>query len=152
MAEMLTLFIGCGLVLSLIFSEVLGVAAGGMVVPGYIALHMDKPFAVAVTIGVALLAYSIVKIVSGFAIIYGRRRTVLTILVAYILGFSARHVLGGSLTGYSVEMAVIGYIVPGLIAIWMDRQGLVETICVLTTASVMVRLIMILAMGGEMLS
>jgi hypothetical protein len=35
--------IGIGLVLSLIFSETLGLAAGGMVVPGYVALMIHHP-------------------------------------------------------------------------------------------------------------
>jgi len=32
-----------GLVISLIFSETLGLAAGGMVVPGYLALMIHEP-------------------------------------------------------------------------------------------------------------
>ncbi|MBT7311770.1 poly-gamma-glutamate biosynthesis protein PgsC, partial [bacterium] len=35
--------IGLGLVISLIFSEVMGVAAGGLIVPGYIAMYLDQP-------------------------------------------------------------------------------------------------------------
>ena len=35
--------IGLGLVVSLVFSEILGLAAGGLVVPGYIALYLDQP-------------------------------------------------------------------------------------------------------------
>nr|NIP87215.1 hypothetical protein [Planctomycetales bacterium] len=48
------------------------------------------------------------------------------------------------------EFAVIGYIIPGLIAIWIDRQGLVETLCALITASVVIRLILIMIYGVEL--
>ena len=36
--------VGIGLALSLFFSETLGLAAGGMVVPGYVALMLHHPF------------------------------------------------------------------------------------------------------------
>jgi len=151
MVETLSLFVGCGLVVSLFFSELLGFAAGGLVVPGYVALYFDQPVAILSTLVVAIMAFGVVRIASGFAIIYGRRRTVLTIIVAYILGFAVRHLLTGQLE-FHIEMVVIGYIVPGLIAIWMDRQGAVETICTLTTAAVITRLIMILIFGGDFMT
>ena len=47
--------IGLGLVVSLAFSEFLGLAAGGMVVPGYFALGLGDPARVAMTLVVALL-------------------------------------------------------------------------------------------------
>jgi len=150
MVELLSLFIGCGLVVSLLFSELFGFAAGGLVVPGYIALYFNHPVPVVTTLAVALASFLIVKAVSAFAVVYGRRRTVLTILVAYVLGFVVRYFLGGH-PEFHLEMAVIGYIVPGLIAIWMDRQGAVETICTLTTASVITRMVLILVTGEEYL-
>ncbi|MBI4224246.1 MAG: poly-gamma-glutamate biosynthesis protein PgsC, partial [Deltaproteobacteria bacterium] len=42
----------------------------------------------------------------------------------------------------------IGFIIPGLIAIWLDRQGVVETLAALAIVSVMVRLILMLILGG----
>ena len=39
---------------------------------------------------------------------------------------------------------VIGFIIPGLIALWMDRQGKLQTLGPLMTSSVMVRLVLIL--------
>ncbi len=148
MVELLSLFIGSGLVVSLLFSELFGFAAGGLVVPGYIAVYLDQPITVASTILVAYLAYLIVKVVSTFAIVYGRRRTVLTILVGYLLGAAMKSVAGAQI-GYQLDITVIGYIVPGLIAIWMDRQGVIETVSTLITASVITRLIMILVTGGD---
>jgi hypothetical protein len=35
--------IGLGIALSLILSESLGVTAGGVIVPGYIAMHLHNP-------------------------------------------------------------------------------------------------------------
>ena len=45
---------------------------------------------------------------------------------------------------------IIGYIIPGLIAIWLDRQGVIETFAALLTASVVVRLLLILFVGTEL--
>ena len=40
---MIEISIGVGMVLSLILTETLGVTAGGIIVPGYIALYIDEP-------------------------------------------------------------------------------------------------------------
>jgi len=40
--------IGLGIFLSLILSESLGVTAGGIIVPGYIALYLHEPIQVVV--------------------------------------------------------------------------------------------------------
>ncbi len=50
----------------------------------------------------------------------------------------------------SLELTVIGYIIPGLVAIWIDRQGLVESFSALIIASVIVRIVLILLTGGEL--
>ncbi|MHC4798914.1 MAG: poly-gamma-glutamate biosynthesis protein PgsC [Planctomycetota bacterium] len=152
MSEFFPLSIGIGLVISLMFSEIFGLAAGGMVVPGYIALHLTHPIDVLLTLGAAFLTFGIVHVLSNIIIVYGRRRTVLMILVGYLLGAFIHQTIGNNLEDFTqMEFAVIGYIIPGLIAIWMDRQGVVETLSSLLTASIVVRLILILALGKELL-
>jgi len=149
--ELLPLSIGIGLVVSLLFSEVFGLAAGGMVVPGYIALHLAHPADVALTLAAAFATFAVVHLLSSIMIVYGRRRTVLTILVGYLVGAILRSFSGAPVEDLAnLDFAVIGYIIPGLIAIWMDRQGLVETLSSLLTASVAVRLVLILFVGAEL--
>ena len=141
-----TLSIGTGLVISLALTELFGLAAGGMVVPGYLALFLDRPLIVLLTIAAAFLTWAIVKGLSQVAIIYGKRRTAMMILVGFLIGFAARFVLGwiGSTDENSsaAEFQIIGYIIPGLMAIWIERQGLLETCCVVLTASALVRLVL----------
>jgi poly-gamma-glutamate biosynthesis protein PgsC/CapC len=152
MTDLLPLAIGVGLAVSLVFSEAFALAAGGMVVPGYMALHLLRPGDVALTLAASLATFALVRAVSSFTIVYGRRRTVLMILVGYLVGMLARS-LGHQVpieAGPSYD--VIGYIVPGLIAIWLDRQGVVQTFCSLATVSVVVRLILILAVGEALLT
>jgi len=151
MIELLSLSIGLGLAVSLLFSELFGLAAGGMVVPGYIALGLSHPLDVLLTLIAGFVTFGIVHALSSIVIIYGKRRTVLMILVGYLLGVLVRNIVGASavLTGHS-EFAVIGYIIPGLIAIWYDRQGVLETTSALLTAAVVVRLMLILFVGAEL--
>ena len=47
---------------------------------------------------------------------------------------------------------VIGYIIPGLIALSMDRQGLIETVATLITVSVAIRLVLIVLIGPVLLA
>ena len=149
MEELITLSISLGLMVSLVFSEMLGIAAGGMVVPGYVALHLNNPLAVIITIILAYATYFITTTLGTVMIIYGRRRTVIMILVGFLLGWLTRSADVFRFGPESLELNVIGYIITGLIAIWMDRQGVIETIAALITSSVIVRLILILIMGKD---
>lgn len=149
--EILSLAIGVGLVVSLLSSELFGLAAGGMIVPGYVALFLDRPMTVVLTLAAALATFMTVRVLSSMIIVYGRRRTVLMILVGYLFGMAFR-AAGGAFVGYGdPTYTVIGHIIPGLIAIWMDRQGLVETVSALLTASVIVRLLLILFLSVELI-
>jgi gamma-polyglutamate biosynthesis protein CapC len=159
-----TVAIGIGLAVSLLFSEVFGLAAGGMVVPGYFAMFLDQPVTIVLTVVASLMTFFIVHLLSTFIIIYGKRRTVLMILVGFLVGaFMDR--LPYFLSGVPLEISdrllvpmfgdtgaaqVIGYVIPGLVAIWMDRQGTIETLATLMSAAVVVRLILILVFGNEL--
>ncbi len=150
MQDLLTLSVGIGLLISLGFSELLGVAAGGMIVPGYMAMSLNQPLTVLLTLGVSVLTFLLVHALGTVMILYGRRRTVLMILVGFLFGTLLRQL--GALPSVfgTIDLAVVGYIIPGLIAIWIDRQGWLETLCALVTASVIVRLALILITRGEM--
>ncbi len=149
MFEILPLSVGIGLVLSLLFTELFGLAAGGMVVPGYIALYLPTPGAVAMTLLAGVLTYGIVRSLGSVSILYGRRRTALTILVGYLMGAGLRGLAGGAFA-MGPEYDVIGYIIPGLIAIWMARQGIVETAASIVVVSIMARLVLILVLGEDL--
>jgi poly-gamma-glutamate biosynthesis protein PgsC/CapC len=146
-----TISIGLGLIIRFLFSEFLGIAAGGMVVPGYIALQIHKPLSVLATIGTALITYIIVLSMSQFLIIYGRRRTLFMILVGFIIGWILKFAGSSMFIDIPIDLTIVGYIIPGLIAIWMDRQGVLETVTTLITSSIIVRLILILIFGRELI-
>lgn len=149
--EILTVAVGIGLAVSLLFSELFGLAAGGLVVPGYFALFMNQPLVIAVTVGIALATHFVVKLLGSFLILYGKRRTVLVILVAYVIRMAIDNLFSAPLAAMTPDsgVIVIGYIIPGLIALWFDRQGMLETLSTLLAASVVVRMILILVYGTD---
>lgn len=141
--------VGLGVILSLLFSELLGASAGGIVVPGYIAMYLHRPTLIIGTIAVSLATLVIIKIISNFSLLYGKRRMVLSILIGFILGWATRNIIFVNVTIYDLKMQSIGYIIPGLIANWMERQGVFRTIFTMIIAAVLVRLILIVITGGE---
>jgi poly-gamma-glutamate biosynthesis protein PgsC/CapC len=140
------IYIGIGMVLSLFFTETLGVTAGGIIVPGYIAMNLDSPSRIIITFGISIITFLIIKVLSNFILIYGKRRLVLALLLGFILGYFTRYennILSGLM---DMDFIVIGNIIPGLIANWMDRQGVLRTIfTVLITAGVTKLFIMTLS-------
>lgn len=147
-AELLSLSIGIGLALSLLFAEFFGITAGGMVVAGYIALYLNNPITVLVTVLSGLAAFTIVRALSSVMLIYGRRRTLFMILIGYLIGMGVNQFVPLALLVGGNQ--VIGFIIPGLIAIWLDRQGVIETLAALAIVSVMVRLILMLTVGKDL--
>jgi len=143
--------IGLGLAISLIFSETLGLAAGGMVVPGYLALMIHEPMRIVGTVAVALLTLGTLKLLSRYTLIYGRRRIVVSVLIGFIFGALSRDLLVFKLHDAPVDLRTIGFVIPGLIANWMERQGVVQTVCVMTTTAVLVRLLLMLINGGNLI-
>lgn len=151
MIDLLTLSIGMGLVVCLIFSETLGKTAGGLVVPGYLALSLTQPANVAITFLVALLTFAIVRGLSSVIIVFGKRRVVLVLLVGFAMTALCRGLIG--MTAGSAErpeLAVIGFIVPSLIALWMDRQGWLDTWTTTLTAAVVVRLALVVVLPDQL--
>jgi gamma-polyglutamate biosynthesis protein CapC len=143
--------VGLGLVISLIFSETLGLAAGGMVVPGYLALMIHDPFRIVGTVLCSLLTLGAIKLISRYTLIYGRRRIVISVLLGFAFGAISRDLLFLKFHDAPLDLRTIGYVIPGLIANWMERQGVVQTLCVMTTTAVVVRLLLMLLNRGDLI-
>ena len=133
--------VGIGIIVSFLFTEVTGLTAGGLIVPGYLALFLTEPGRIAATLAVSLLTFLIIRLLSNIIIIYSRRRFMASVLVGYLLGWVFWEILAG--TAYlGVDFRIIGYIVPGLIANDMLRQGVVKTLLSTLFISFVVRIIL----------
>ncbi len=148
---MIELAITLGLIFSLLSYEVFGLAAGGIVVPGYIALQLSHPDRLAGVVAVSLLTYLIIKILGNYTFLYGRRQLVLCLLIGCLLANFSRHFLTVNLGSTTLELQAVGWVVPGLIAHWFGKQGVFKTIGVLFISSVLVRLFIILFFVGSLL-
>jgi poly-gamma-glutamate biosynthesis protein PgsC/CapC len=135
--------IGIGVMVSFAFYEIVGFSPGGIVVPGYVALFLDQPIRILVTLLVALLTYFAVKILSNYIILYGRRRFLTMVLVSFLLKWLIEEIII-KMPIPGIELRSIGYIIPGLIANEMRRQGIFPTIYSLAIVSILVRLILLL--------
>ena len=135
--------IGIGIMVSFAFYEMVGFSPGGIVVPGYVALFLDQPIRILVTLLVALLTYFAVKILSNYIILYGRRRFLSMVLVSFLLKWLIEEIII-KMPISGIELRSIGYIIPGLIANEMRRQGIFPTIYSLAIVSIVVRLILLL--------
>jgi poly-gamma-glutamate biosynthesis protein PgsC/CapC len=137
----LVLGLGVGLVASLGLAEILSIAPGGYIVPGYLAVNISHPGRVIATIGVAIATLVVMKGVSRFVILFGMRRFVLFLLVGFCLGMGYATLVAH---GSREPVEAIGFVVPGLIAQWMDRQGFMVTLGSMMTVAIIARLILLL--------
>ncbi len=141
--------VGLGVVLSLLFQETLGVAAGGIVVPGYVAIQLNQPLAILATFIVSFIVWSVLRIISKFIFLFGRRRLVLSILLGFIFGYLSRQLVLSHALPLDPGLQAIGFVVPGLIANWMERQGIVKTYAAVLICAVTTRLVVVIAFGGR---
>ena len=124
-----------GLLLALLYSELVEISPGGLVVPGYMALHFDQPLRVLATLIVAVMALLVYRGLSRGLILFGRRRFVLLILLGAVFTqtwfFFLPHVFHESL-----ELRAIGWVIPGLLAGSLEKQKPLPTLASLATVSI----------------
>jgi len=140
---MLIQAIGTGVFISFLYTELTGLLAGGLIVPGYFAIFWDQPARILMTFIVALLSFLVVSLLSNFMIIYSRRRFMASVLTGYILGWLlATYFI--DFVPVNMDVRVIGYIVPGLIANDMIKQGIGKTVISTIIVTIIVRLLLLL--------
>ena len=131
--------IGIGIAIGFLFYELVGISPGGIVVPGYIALFINQPFRIIITVSIAILTYYIVLFLSNYLILYGKRRFLSMVLISFVMKWLVESFLF-QLPVTSIELQSIGYIIPGLLANEMQRQGILITLLATATVAILVRL------------
>ncbi len=120
---MLKTAVALSIILGFLSQDFLGLASGGLVSAGYLAFYFNQPYRIISTLALAIVVYLTVKLLEHFLFIYGRRRfaccVLLGIIYAWLLSFVA------------TDLRAIGYVVPGLIANDMLKQGVFKTLAVL---------------------
>lgn len=122
----LNLFI-IGLVVGFIFYEITGISPGGVIAPAYFALFIYEPDRIIMTIIIALIIYAVIKMLSGYLILYGRRKFLLAVVLSFFLKLLIDNVLQPA-DMMKLDLQSIGYIIPGLIANEIGRQKITSTL------------------------
>ncbi|MBN2620551.1 poly-gamma-glutamate biosynthesis protein PgsC [candidate division WOR-3 bacterium] len=143
--------VGLGMFLSLLLTESIGLAAGGIVVPGYVALVLHEPIQIIITIFAGVVTFAVVHFLSRHLIIYGRRLLIVSILVGYIIAYITRIAPVITIESLSINPETIGFVIPGLIAYWIARQGILPTLSAMIIVASLVRLILIIVHNGAIL-
>lgn len=142
-----------GIILSIIFYEITEISPGGLIVPAYIAFYLDNLQRVVITILAGILTFLIVKFISNHAIVYGRRKFALCIMISFIIRVVLKYFNIYIVNEYEVFIlggSIIGVIIPGIIAQEIDRHGMIRTISSLLILSIFIKSIIELfySIGG----
>jgi len=139
--------IGLSLVASLLSFELIGLSPGGLVVPGYLALVAGRPQGLAVVAAAGLITLVLVRAISEYVVLFSRRRFVCMVLVG-LLCMRGLELLGAGVPSLMPEAVGLGYIVPGLLANDMEKQGILPTLLAATLATAVIRLVLIFLRPG----
>lgn len=119
-----------GLLVSLLFYECTRISPGGLLLPVYVALSLDTPLRAILTTCVMLASYGMLRLLSRYVILFGRRRFAMAVLISCLLGVGLWQ-LGLVPWGFPL----VSYVLPGMGVRDMERQGLPATLLALLAAS-----------------
>jgi poly-gamma-glutamate biosynthesis protein PgsC/CapC len=119
-----------GLAITLLFIGLTGFYPGGIIVPAYMVLFIDQPFRLLGTMIIALITWGLYRLASRYLILFGKRRFVFLILAGACGAFLLSYFLPRFFPA-SIELKVIGWVIPGLIASQLEKQGPAITISAL---------------------
>lgn len=131
------------LLVSLIFTEFTNLLPGGIIVPFYFALYLDDPVKIAATIASSLIAVIVMKVLSRYTILYGRRKFAMYLIIGILEKIIFTYFyFGNSYMFYNLSMT-IGYLVPGILGREMEKQGIAKTLGSLTIVVLVIRMLQI---------
>ena len=117
-----------GIVISLIFTELTGISAGGIVVPAYLALTVNQPSILISTLSIGIMAYVVVEFgLSRIMMLYGKRKFVALILTALIFRIIINIALRGVFDDLDA-LTSVGVVTAALIASTISKQGVKYTL------------------------
>lgn len=128
-----TLFIG--LIVAVLYIEIMDIYPGGIIVPAYIALYLDQPLRVLATLIIALMSLYTYKFSSRFFILFGKRRFVMFVLFG-ALWAQLWFIILPHFFPDALELRAVGWVIPGLLANNLEKQKIIPTLASLLTVSI----------------
>jgi poly-gamma-glutamate biosynthesis protein PgsC/CapC len=124
--EDVRLALALGVLLSILVYERWRLTGGAAVVAGYLALFLNRPLYILTTVALAVITYTIVQnYLARRIFLYGRRRLVVMVLIGMVL-----QAITGLIAYFTSQDAPwlvglygVGFVLPGLIAQDIERQG-----------------------------
>jgi len=143
--EAVRLALALGVILSILAYERWRLTGGAAVVAGYLGIFVNRPLYIVTTVALAVLTYYIVQnFVARKMFLYGRRRLVVMVLVGMV--FQLITGLLAYLTSTDAPWLVglygVGFVLPGLIAQDIERQGVKWTVVMVLGTSLLTFLLL----------
>jgi len=114
-----------------------------------VALTLDRPYLLLSTFVVAIITLFALKKVAEYVVLFGRRKFSFMMLMSFVVAWGLQSLVALALSYAQVSSVgptgifqVIGFIIPGLVANSMERQGITKTMSALTIVSVITYVIL----------
>lgn len=133
-----------GVLVSIIFYEITHISPGGIIVPGLMAMYINQPARMIYTVVVAIITYFIVKLMSKYFIIFGKRRFALMVIISIVLNLILELIISAASINL-ISVSLIGYTIAGLIANEISKQGIKRTIPSLVIVMMIIELIVLVS-------
>ncbi|WP_041083726.1 poly-gamma-glutamate biosynthesis protein PgsC [Thermotoga profunda] len=134
-----------GILISTFFVELTGLYPGGIIVPVWLSFYVDQPYRILCTTLISFACLLVYKVLRRHLFLYTRRRFILMILLSTFFTLLFRKFV--PLAGLQpIELQTIGWVIPGLLANTMERQGIFITLISVCAVSVTIRLVVMLVL------
>ena len=133
-----------GILVSIIFYELTDISPGGIIVPGLLVMYFNSIERVIYTVIISLITYLIVKLLSKYILVFGKRRFVLMIIVSTFLNIIVQ-LITNTLSANLLSISIVGYTIAGLIANDFYKQGVKKTLPALTICVCLLELIVLIS-------
>ncbi len=132
-----------GLLIGFVFYELTDISPGGVIAPAYFALFIDDFQKILVTLFLALIVWKLLEFLTRHLVLYGRRKLLLALIIGFSLKVAIRLWVQPN-PFFTFDLQSIGYIIPGLIANEMSRQGMVSTLSALGIVTVLIQFVLLI--------
>ena len=130
--------------IGLIYFERFKVSPGGILSAGYLTFFLFEPLIIIHTLLIAFIAWSIIYLLSGYILLFGRRTLLFAIIIGFILSLTSQQLFSIPIQEYPA-MVIIGYFVPGEIAYECRRQGILSTLLALSIVILIVKILLLVS-------
>src|SRR5438132_11685201 len=90
--------IALGIGVSMLFYEKQNLVLGGVIVPGYVALTLDRPYLLLSTLALAIITLFALRNVAGYVVLFRRRKDAFMMLLSFVLAWGIQSLVALALT------------------------------------------------------